>query len=54
MTHLLLWLLLYPLVASADVAIRVHVAETNVGQLDKGHTAVYLVGTLLILLMHYV
>lgn len=54
MTHLLLWLLLYPLVAAADVAARVQVVDTDVGRLDAGHAAVYLVGTLLILTLHYV
>lgn len=54
MTHLLLWLLLYPLVAAADVAVRVRSVDTDVGTLDKGHAAVYLTGTLLILLLHYV
>lgn len=54
MTHLLLWLLLYPLVAAGDVAIRVHVTDTDVGTLDKGHAAVFLTGTLLMILMHYV
>ena len=54
MTHILVWLLLYPLVAAADVAARVHMVETDVGRLDQGHVAVYCTGTLILLTLHYV
>mgnify|MGYP000692125154 CR=1 FL=1 len=54
MTHLLLWLLLYPLVAAADVVARVQVVDTDVGRLDQGHVVVYCTGTLILLLLHYV
>jgi len=54
MTHILVWLLLYPLVAAADVAARVHMLETDVGRLDQGHVAVYCTGTLILLTLHYV
>lgn len=54
MTHLLIWLLVYPLVASADTVARLHVVEMDVGTHNIGHMAVYIFGTVLLTAMNYV
>lgn len=54
MTHLLIWLLLYPLVAATDTMARGRMWDFDVGRHNAVHAAVYLVGTLLLVTMHYV
>lgn len=56
MTHLLIWLLTYPLVASADTVIRLRVGriDMNVGRHNAGHVSVYAFGTALLTVLHYV
>jgi hypothetical protein len=54
MTHVLLWLLLYPLVAATGTVARGRVWDFNVGRHNAAHAAVYLLGTLLLVTMHYV
>lgn len=54
---LLLWMLLYPLVATVDTAVRLRFADLNLGQHNIGHTTVYLLGTAIFLtltVMQYV
>ena len=50
----LLWLLLYPLVAATSTAIRVRTTDLDVGQQSKAQAAVYLTGTIILLTLHYV
>jgi hypothetical protein len=54
MTHVLLWLLLYPLVAAADTVARAYVWDFDVGRHNAAHAGVYATGTLIMLTMHYV
>lgn len=54
MTHLLIWLLLYPLVAATDTVARLHVTQMDLGRHNAGHMTVYLVGTIIMLILHYV
>jgi|APHM01.1.fsa_nt_gi hypothetical protein len=46
---LLIWMLLYPLVAAADLTIRVRVEDLDTGKHNIGHAAVYLLGTAIFL-----
>jgi len=48
-THLLLWLLLFPLVAAGDLYIRAQVSTVSPGRLSKGHAATYLIGAFVFL-----
>jgi hypothetical protein len=50
----LLWLLLYPLVAATSTAIRVRTTDMDVGRQSKAQAAVYLTGTIILLTLHYV
>jgi len=50
----LLWMLLYPLVAVLDTALRVIYTDTDIGRHNRGHAAVYFVGTLIMITLHYV
>jgi len=50
----LLWLLLYPLVAATSTAIRVRVTDVDIGRQSKAQAAVYIVGTIILLTLHYV
>jgi hypothetical protein len=50
----LLWLLLYPLVAASTTAIRVRTTDIDVGRQSKAQAAVYLTGTIILLTLHYV
>ena len=54
MTHVLIWLLLYPVIAATDTVARLQVTEMNVGRHNAGHMAVYTIGTILLVAMHYV
>ena len=54
MTHVLLWMLLYPLVATADTVTRAQVWDYDVGRHNAAHAAVYAIGTIIMLLLHYV
>ena len=54
MTHLLIWLLAYPLVAAASTAIHAQATDTDPGRHNAGHAVVYFTGTLIILGMYYV
>ena len=54
MTHLLIWLLTYPLVAAASTAIHAQATDTNPGRHNTGHAVVYFSGTLILLTLHYV
>jgi hypothetical protein len=54
MTHLLIWLLAYPLVAVVDTVARVQYFESDPGRLSQGHAAVYLTGFLTFLAAAYV
>jgi len=49
MTHLLLWLLMYPLVAAADLTLRIRVEDLDTGRHNLGHLIVYAVGTTIFL-----
>jgi hypothetical protein len=49
MTHLLLWLLVYPLVAAADLTLRIRVEDLDTGRHNLGHLVVYVVGTTIFL-----
>lgn len=54
---LLLWMLLYPLVATLDTAVRLRVVDLDVGRHNLGHATVYLLGTAIFLtltVMQYV
>lgn len=42
---LLTWMLLYPLVAAADLTIRVRVEDLDTGRHNLGHLIVYGLGT---------
>jgi hypothetical protein len=50
----LLWLLLYPLVAASTTAIRVRTTDIDVRRQSKAQAAVYLTGTIILLTLHYV
>jgi len=50
----LIWLLLYPLVAAASTAIRVRTTDLDVGRQSQAQAAVYLTGTIIMLTLHYV
>jgi len=50
----LLWLLLYPLVATVDTASRAVFTDTDIGRQNVGHMAVYAAGTIIMLVIHYV
>jgi len=54
MTHVLIWLLLYPVVATADTIARAEVWDFPIGTHNAGHVAVYATGTLILITMHYV
>lgn len=54
MTHVLIWMLLYPVVAAADTVARGRVWELDVGRHNAGHVAVYVAGTIILLTLHYV
>jgi len=55
MTHLLLWLLLYPLVAAACAWIYADAApDAKLGQMNAAYAATYLVGFVTIIILHYV
>jgi len=54
MTHVLIWLLLYPLVAAVETVARGQVWDFDVGRHNAAHSVVYLAGTLLLMTMHYV
>jgi hypothetical protein len=54
MTHVLLWMLLYPLVAAMDTVARAQVWDFDVGRHNAAHVGVYAVGTLIMIAMHYV
>jgi len=49
MTHLLLWLLVYPLVAATDLTLRIRVEDLDTGRHNIGHLVVYVVGTTIFL-----
>jgi len=49
MTHLLLWLLVYPLVAATDLTLRIRVEDLDTGRHNLGHLVVYVVGTMIFL-----
>lgn len=46
---LLIWMLLYPLVAAADLIARVRVEDLDTGRHNIGHALVYLLGTAIFL-----
>jgi len=50
----LLWLLLYPIVATVDTATRAVFTDTDIGRHNAGHAAVYATGTFIMLVLHYV
>jgi len=50
----LLWLLLYPLVAATSTAIRVRTTDLDVGRQSRAQAAVYVTGTIIMLTIHYV
>jgi len=50
----LLWMLLYPLVAMVDTVARALYTDTDLGRHNRGHAAVYAVGILLMVTLHYV
>jgi len=50
----LLWMLLYPLVAMVDTVARAFYTETDIGRHNQGHAAVYALGTLIMIAIHYV
>lgn len=52
MTHLLLWLLLYPLVAAADIYIRSQVATVDPGAVSRIQAFVYAAGAIVFILVH--
>lgn len=52
MTYLLLWLLLYPLVAAAEVYIRASIVEVDVGQISRWQSFVYGTGAVIFLLAY--
>lgn len=56
MTHVLLWLLLYPVVATLDTVGRVRIGRINmnIGTHNIGHLVVYVLGTVLLVTLHYV
>jgi len=54
MTHVLLWMLLYPVVAAADTVARTYVLDMDAGRHNAGHAAVYAAGTLIMITMAYV
>jgi len=54
MTHVLIWMLLYPLVAAADTVVRARVWDFDVGTHNRAHAAVYAAGTLILITLHYV
>ena len=54
MTHVLIWMLLYPVVAAADTVARGQVWELDVGRHNAGHAVVYAIGTAILLTLHYV
>lgn len=54
---LLLWMLFYPLVATADTAVRLRLVDLDVGRHNIGHAAVYTLGIVIFLtltVMQYV
>lgn len=53
MTHLLLWLLLYPLVTAACVWIYCRHTDADVGRLNQGYAAAYAAGTIILIVLHY-
>jgi len=54
MTHVLIWLLMYPLIATVDTVARAYVTDTDMGRQNAGHAAVYSIGTLIMVTLHYV
>ena len=54
MTHLLIWLLTFPLVAVFSTGWYAHHTDADVGRLSAGYTGVYITGTIILLTMHYV
>jgi|APHM01.1.fsa_nt_gi hypothetical protein len=55
MTHLLIWLLAYPLVAAVCAWIYADAAEgAKLGQMNVAYAATYLVGFVTIIVMTYV
>lgn len=49
-----LWLLLWPAVAALCVAVHVRHTDAKPGRLNAGYAAVYAIGTIILLTMHYV
>jgi hypothetical protein len=55
MTHLLIWLLAYPLVAAVCAWVYADAAESaDLGQMNRAYAATYLIGFVTIIVMHYV
>lgn len=54
MTHVLLWMLFYPLVAAADTVVRARVWDFDVGRHNAAHAAVYAAGTLIMIVLYCV
>ena len=50
----LIWLLLYPLVAAVSTAIRVRTTDLDVGRQSRAQAGVYLAGTIIMIAIHYV
>jgi len=50
----LLWLLLYPLVAASTTAIRVTYTDIDIGRQSKAQVAVYITGTIILIAIRYV
>jgi len=51
---ILLWLLLFPLISAACVWVYSRAGEPDLGTLNQGYAAVYLAGTVILLVIHYV
>jgi hypothetical protein len=54
MTHLLIWLLAFPLVAASCTYVYAAATDADLGRISAGYAMVYLIGTLLILALWYV
>jgi len=50
----LLWLLLFPLISAACVWVYSRAGEPDLGTLNQGYAAAYLIGTIILLTIHYV
>jgi hypothetical protein len=54
MTHLLVWLLLFPLVSAVCTALYARTTKADLALMSRGYATVYVLGTLLLLTLYYV